>query len=244
MSARRAGILFFLLISLHGGVMYEMETRMEGEQVAILRVFIKGDRSRTEILTGIDSLGEGGSRETFLLRLDKKVMWQLDDANRTYIETGLAAGEPGMDDVDTIDSPYDIALKMDGEKKKILDRECKKVVLTLTAKPPMAGIGITQVMWVAESLPGMAEIKNFYSQLIAGGGNPLPNSVPGMDARLLRDCALKIIELCGFPLEMELTAGFGTEPGLAITVKSQITKISEVPISDRVFDLPDGYAPQ
>jgi hypothetical protein len=85
-------MLLFLAILLHADVMYEMTTKTTGmmgmgDSETFMRIFIKGDRSRTEVKSTSTTMGELAS--AYIMRLDKSVMWTIDDANKKYMETSL-----------------------------------------------------------------------------------------------------------------------------------------------------------
>ena len=245
--------LVFLLIFglfLYGDVMYEMLTTTQGmmgmgDSETMMRIFIKGDRSRTEIISKSASLGE--FTNIYIVRLDKRVVWTFDDSNKKYTEVTLEANlnaEPEKP-LDSMAAKPQIKVEATGEKKKLLENDCEKVIVLLKLDTKETDFDLTQTMWVAKDLQGSEEIIAYNKKLTEIGGGMMQAAQLGIDKKSLQGFMNKINEINGFPLELELDMEINFEEiAMTTTTKSQVTKISVVPISDKVFEIPEGYSPQ
>ncbi len=242
-------IFLFLAILLHADIMYEMTTNTTGmmgmgDSETFMRIFIKGDRSRTEVKSTSTTLGELAN--TYIMRLDKSVMWTLDDANKKFMETSLkftADDNPAVKPESTLIKP-DVKIEFTGETKKILDHDCKKINVKLKLNGDANNFDLTQTMWMAESLPGVDELKAYNKKLIEVGGGMMQSAPVGIDKKALEEFMNKTNEINGFPLEIEFSMSINVEEMvMEVKTSSVVTKFSVVPISNKVFDLPEGYAP-
>lgn len=237
--------IFILFIAItYADVMYEMETRSEGVMAlnaatATVRNFIKGDRMRTEIKSESPLLGH--IEKTIITRLDKGILWILDNDKKEFFTeqlNGVILESP----VDTIDIPPEIKVEEYEITKEILKILCKKYVISLDVKSDDGNMHITQTMWIGKDFPGYSEIMSFNRRLQE---NIIEFNVQGVDNRLLREFQKKVQNINGFPMELELNFNMGMEDTMmAIKTVSVVKKISTVPISDKVFEIPDGYRPK
>lgn len=242
-------LVIFLAISLHADVMYEMATKTTGmmgmgDSETLMRIFIKGDRSRTEVQSKSTTMGELAN--TYIMRLDKSVMWTIDDANKKFMETSLsivtddtAASKPES----TLIKP-EVNIEFTDETKKILDHTCKKINVSLKLSGNTEKFSLTQTMWMAESLPGVDELKAYNKKLIGIGGGLMQSAPMGVDKKALEEFMNKTNEISGFPLEIEFVMAINVEEmAMEVKTSSMVTKFSVVPISNKVFELPEGYTP-
>jgi hypothetical protein len=242
-------MLLFLAILLHADVMYEMTTKTTGmmgmgDSETFMRIFIKGDRSRTEVKSTSTTLGDLAS--TYIMRLDKSVMWTIDDTNKKFMETGLnfAVDDSGMSRPESTLIKPDVKIEFTDETKKILDHNCRKINVSLKLNGDANDFNLTQTMWMAESLPGVDELKAYNNKLIEVGGGMMQSAPMGVDKKALEEFMNKTNEINGFPLEIEFTMSINVEEMvMEVKTSSVVTKFSVVPISNKVFELPEGYTP-
>lgn len=239
----RLFIFIFLISNIYADVMYELENTslglMEMDQgTTLIRNFIKGDLMRTEIKTNNPILGEI-EKITMIIRLDKGVVWVLDNEHKEYSEFPL---KPDYIEIKTTEMPEtlpEIKIEKLKENKKIFKVNCDKYVVSLTFKSDNDTIEMAQTMWLGKDFAGYEEIMGFNKKMQNAISTP---SMPGIDNRVIRELQKHISEIDGFPLEMELNLKIqnqGIEDSLQI--RSMIKKISTVPISNRVFEIPEGY---
>jgi hypothetical protein len=242
-------MLLFLVILLHADIMYEMTTKTTGmmgmgDSETFMRIFIKGDRSRTEVKSTSTTMGELAS--AYIMRLDKSVMWTIDDANKKYMETSLifTADDTAAVKPDSTLIKPDVNIEFTDETKKILDHNCKKINVSLKLNGGDNDFNLTQTMWMAESLPGVDELKAYNKKLIDIGGGMMQSAPVGIDKKALEEFMNKTNEINGFPLEIEFTMSINVEEMvMEVKTSSVVTKFSVVPISNKVFELPEGYTP-
>lgn len=248
MKIHRLLLILIFGLFLYGDVMYEMLTTTEGmmgmgSSEATIRVFIKGDYSRTETTAKSPMTGEITS--TTITRLDKKLVWILNDENKEYSELDLPSKiEPAeVADTSILGLMPEIKVERSGEKKKILEKECEKIIVTMNIKSEdeQGNIGMTQTMWVSRNIPGLKEINAFNKKLTEFTGGISQSAMMGINKKSMDEFQKKIGEIEGFPLELELNMTMGN--GMTIKTYSTVTNISIVPISQKVFEIPEGYVP-
>jgi len=230
---------------LHADVMYEMVSTSEGmmgmKGETNMRIFVKGDRSLTE-MTAENPMG-GTMSDTKIIRLDKGVIWAVDHEEKTYSEMQIAQETPAMEETDEDMPMPDLKVERTGEKKKILGKDCEKVIVTMDIEDDEGATKLKQTMWVTEDVPGYKEIQNF-QQHMTGQGSMSPGMMGGTK-KTFEEFQKKTGEIEGFPLEIDMEMIMGAQ-GMSLTFKthSEVTKIETTPISDKVFEIPAGYSLQ
>ena len=131
-------LVILLLCSVsYSDVMYEMTTTTEGMlgmgSKAMMRVFVKGDQSRIEIASGSDS--NDVENMVIITRLDKGVVWTLDDEQEEYTVTNISELKDTIL-VDASDLP-DVNVKATGNTKEILKNECEEYIITMNIDSSM-----------------------------------------------------------------------------------------------------------
>ncbi len=222
-------------------IMYEMQTDYQGMlgiadgQVAV-QVFIKGDKARISVSTDVD-------RETTnvvtIIRFDLNKFWVLDEINNKYDEITFDDSPP----VNTAETHLitEITVDKTGDKKTLLDQECEKIIVSMRDSTGGSFFSLAETLWVSNEVPAYQELKHFTSRLTEKG---LKLTMGSTDANenALREFQKKINEIDGFPLEFSLDMQIGVEDlNFYMRAVSRVTKLDEVPIHDRVFDLPEGY---
>ncbi len=234
--------IMFIFSFIYGDVMYEMETRTSGklsavEQITTTRNFIKGDRMRTEI----KSCSPGMDNLTFvsITRFDKGIVWFLNTDKKEYMEIRLVDEGSVQVSGDTINTIPELKIEKSGESKEILNIKCEKYFLSIDINSGNEKTKITQTMWIGNNFPGYTEIKRFNKRILESNYGT-DNS--GATNQLIEKLRRKISEIDGFPLELEIILKIKSEnEEVEMKTSSIIKKISTVPISDRVFEIPDGY---
>ena len=241
-------MLFFILgIFLYGDVMYEMVVTTEGllgmvSEEITMRVFIKGDCSRMEMTTKNAMAAERDSEENIIIitRLDKGVIWTLDDDNEEYSENkideltdSVAIEEEGL----KIEIS-EIKVEKTGNKKMILESECEEVVISMDIENDEDAMHLSQTMWVTQDVPGYEELDNFTKKMAEFNISPFSLNASGED-EFTEQFREKINSVEGFPLEVSLLM---TMDLLSFSMKSLITNIDSIPIHNKVFEIPVGYS--
>jgi hypothetical protein len=230
-----------LLAISYADVMYEMETDYEG-MLGIssghmgLQVFVKGDKAR--ISMSIDSDGEI-SNSVSIIRFDLMKFWLLDEDNKEYEEIMLNDSIP-IGSPDTFDLPM-ITVFRTGDTSNILDLKCEKIIVSMQDSSDGSFLYFSETLWVSSEVPGYEELKNFTDRLTRHGLRFASASLNGNE-NAVGQLQEKINEIDGFPLKFSLDVQVGIEDMTFImTSQSHVVKLDEVPIHDRVFDLPEGF---
>ncbi|MCX7994324.1 MAG: DUF4412 domain-containing protein [candidate division WOR-3 bacterium] len=234
-------VLFFSVI--YGDVMYEIETKTSGpsewgEVCMAVRNFLKRDKMRIEIKS------EGQSKDTQTLttifRIDRGVIWILNTDKKEFTEIALKDELPTINP-DTNSVLSDLKIERTQEKKHILKIECEKYIVSLKVDSGEEKFEVNQVMWVARDFVGYSEIKEFNKRAQDYISQYTP---PGLENRLLKNLQKRILEIDGIPLEVDARVRIENDKeNLEINISSIFRKISTVPISDRVFEIPEDYKP-
>lgn len=243
---------FFLVllfgIFLYGDVMYEMTTASEGMMgmggEATMRVFVKGDYLRTETTSQSPMTGE--TTDITIIRLDKRVIWTLYPEEKEYAETEIEQLEELKQQVSPeeeakVEIP-EIKVERTGEKKKILNKNCEKIVISMDATSEEGVMTFTQTMWITKEIPGFQEINNFNKKMSELGMTQSSAMKMGSNKESYEELQKKTSEIEGFPLEMDLDMTMGAEEmTFSIKMHSTVTNFNTKPIDRKVFEIPTGY---
>ena len=236
-------LLFCLASMLYGDVMYEMVSTSEGmmgmKGETNMRIFVKGDRSLTE-MTAENPMG-GTMTDTKIIRLDKDVIWSIDHDNKEYTEMSIAMPTQMPEESDEEISIPDVTVTRTGETKKLLNKDCEKVIVTMDVDDDEGEMNFKQTMWVTKDIPGYKEIQDFQEHM-AGSGS-MSTSMMGANKKTYEEFQKKISEIEGFPLEIEMEMTMGAEGmSFSMMTHSEVTQIETKPINDKVFEIPAGYS--
>ncbi len=239
-------MLCCLASMLYADVMYEMTSTTEGmmgmKGETQMRVFVKGDRSLTE-MTAEDEKA-GSMSDVKIIRLDKGVIWSIDHENKEYTEISMEemAGEPEESEEPAMEMP-EVKVVRTGKTKKILNKDCEEVIVTMETAGDEGSATFKQTMWVTKDVPGYKEIQDFQKHMSESKMGS--SSMMGPNKKNYEEFQEKISEIEGFPLEiiMEMSMGGGIM-SFTMTTQSEITKIETTPINDKVFEIPAGYSPK
>lgn len=231
---------------LFGDVMYEMVSTSEGmmgmKGETNMRIFVKGDRSLTEMTA--DSPMAGTMTDTKIIRLDKGVIWSLDHENKEYTEHSMAdmSQEPGAGEEEAEIPTHTLKVVRTGEKKKILNKDCEEVIVTMDVEGEEGTMALKQTMWVTKDIPGYKEIQKFQQQM-SESDFASSSAMMGGNKKSYEDFQKKISEIEGFPLEINMEMIMGAEGmSFSFVTHSEVTKIETKPINDKVFEIPASYS--
>lgn len=237
-------ILIFFISYISADVMYEMEVKTQnltgiGDFEALIRNFIKGDKMRSEFITK-NSKPVSPSNFT-ITRLDKGVIWVFDNEKKEYSELSLDHNNLDMNDPAN-DSLFPvIEVKKLNTTKKILDINCEGYKVSVKTQIDNDSCKITQKMWMGRDFPGYDEIIFFTKKTL---GNFSEQNLLGVNKKILKILQKKISEIEGFPMEIQFSIEIYSselEMYWATNTTSIIKKISFVPITEKVFEIPEGY---
>ncbi len=229
---------------LYADVMYEMTSTTEGmmgmKGETQMRVFVKGDRSLTEMTAEDEKAGD--MSDVKIIRLDKGVIWSIDHENKEYSQYTMEemAGEPQESEEPEMEMP-EVKVVRTGNTKKILNKDCEEVIVTMETAGDEGSATFKQTMWVTKDVPGYKEIQDFQKHMSESGLGS--SGMMGANKKNYEDFKEKISEIEGFPLEivMEMIMGGGVM-SFTMTTRSEVTKIETKPINDKVFEIPAGYS--
>ena len=248
MKLYRIFLILLLGTLVYADVMYEMQTTTEGMMgmggETMMRVYVKKDYSRTEIMS--DSQAAAEPTDITIIRLDKGLLWNLNPTKKEYSETTFDEMNASVEGIEgeeetEIELP-EIKVEKTGIKKKILGKDCEKIVVSMDATSEQAGTAtFTQTMWVTKDIPGYMEIVNFNKKMPLMGTKSSPK-VMGGTTKSYTEFQEKVKGIEGFPLELDLDMTMGAEGmSFSITMHSVVTRFDTKTLDAGLFEIPAGY---
>jgi YHS domain-containing protein len=184
-----------------------------------------------------------------IVRLDKKVVWEINNKEKTFVERQFSYfekvrkdnlaqrnqeireinGKPNPKEREedarklgyrlkqdgTVDEKILPQIERKGEKKKVADYECERVILKEDERTVFD-------MWVTDKIKVPESLMKFYEEL--GGFS--------------KEVLEKLKELKEFPLELKVELNVGA---VSFKIEAQVTKVDEsVKIDEKEFELPEG----
>jgi hypothetical protein len=180
----------------------------EGTEVT----YVKGDKIRVEsrqkntnILKGQSAGGEGSPLVT-VVRLDKGIMWQMNQDDETFMETALAPDEEVKESHGSSYRFKDAKVTKTEEKQKIAGRECQGVNIELVFEMARGDKMIPQTgtifFWVAPKSDDLKEMYSAWEDLLDITGHRYGGA---MYQDVMEELKKTFEELDGVPLGMDMT---------------------------------------
>ena len=173
--------------------------------------YIKGDKVRTDSKTEVKGMMEAMMPDpdvvqTYIVRMDKGVIWSLDNEDKTYFEMAVmdmsAAGGEQAEGTMTV---RDIKLERTGDTKKIAGYKCEGIlieaVMEVESQGRMMPMDVEALFWAAKEDKKLKELMNLWEGMM-GLMDVQDSGGFGQGMKALWD---KFNEIEGVPLGMELT---------------------------------------
>jgi hypothetical protein len=166
----------------------------------------------------IKSQKENEGAGKFIFRGDKKVVWILNDKEKSYLEISLDEEELKGKDTQIVESAEKISKT--GKKETILGYECEEVIVESKE-------GVTH-LWGTKKLGDLyGTLMNSFAEM---GGKEEGNKQQGWSK--------EIEKLSMFPLRVV------SKEDNKVVLTQEVTKIEPKKIADSEFDVPKGYKKQ
>ena len=172
--------------------------------------YIKGDKVRTDSKTEVKGMMETMMPDpdvvqTHIVRMDKGVIWSLDNEEKTYIEMAVMdMGAAGGEVEGTMDV-RDITLERTGDTKKIAGYKCEGILIEALIDVESQGRVMTMnaeaLFWAAKEDKKLKELMKLWEGMM-GLMDVQDSGGFGSGMKALWD---KFNEIEGVPLGMELT---------------------------------------
>ncbi len=235
------------------------------------KVYFKGARIRTESLG--KTMGMGGMAHQFeqveITRLDKGVVWLIDEKDSTYSE--IKIDEPSDDSTEVEFAIKDLKVTKTDNKRSIAGYECKEVKVEFTVVVTQEESSLEQKvrgsLWVAKEDEKLKELNEFWEKGFIATGKRMGGKMDAMYKQfepVLKDVggvALAseiLIEMAMADRESESeykeamemmkkfigegkAGGKTEEPARGMKVTTEVTSISTGKLSDNLFEIPKGY---
>lgn len=209
-----ASLLFAFPLSAHAQFEGVVETRnLSVDELGVpqrftITMWIKRDRIRVH--TG--AVGSTPST-TMIYRTDRKIIWMINEEDRTYFEIMRDPAQGGGKASRNVDRGVSPDIKKTGKTKKILGYPCEQVVIRRES--------VETEIWGSTSLPVLTAT----TAKVLGPSDDDPNS----------DAIKELTSLGLYSLAST------TKINGSIVETQETTRIDERPIDDKLFELPAGY---
>ena len=243
--------------------------RTEGTEVT----YIKGDKIRTETTMSGPAVPGGSPQTTYtaIVRLDKGVMWYLDDAESTYFESNVGELFFGEESTQVSVKVKDLKTTDTGKEKVVAGYKCRGVKVELAFETEA---GEKPVMTQASGMFWLAKEDKVTKELRDAWEKAIKISVANTRGQM-KDFMEQMLSLSerldGVPLAMEIEMGmdlgeadeaaemeeamrqmrkFAKQRGMEveegedfgkITVKREVVSISTDKLDDSLFEIPKNY---
>ncbi len=193
-------------------------------------MIVAGDKSRSEdefTYTGrFKTLASGGKTRTTIAitRVDKELIWNLDQEKKEYTELTFAemrrlmsAGQAEGEKPQDADMTFTVDVQRPGEKQDVNGFPAEHVIITCTGKPKnpekgaeQAELRLTMDEWLTKNAPGSAEVTAYYKMFAEKIGLDMETSGIGATAQRMygngiREMTAKLKGLGGFPVKSTFT---------------------------------------
>jgi len=196
------------------------ETRMDGimgmlSSKGVETTYIKGEKMRAEATVEMGGIMAASPSDVVTItRLDKGLIWFVDNADSTYTEMSLAGSKAESSAAHF--KVKDISINKTGRTKTIMGDKCEGVEVNLTIEASAGGgegqqvqaQSVKSLFWMRPEVKDMAEMRRFWDAMvdvakISQGSDPM--------SEVMAPVFAKIKEIPGVPLgiEMSLTAPLG-----------------------------------
>ncbi len=173
--------------------------------------YIKGDKVRTDSRTEVKGMMEAMMPgpdvvETYIIRMDKGVIWSIDNEESTYFEMAVEdMGAVGGEEAEGGMNVRDIKLERTGDTKKIAGYKCEGIlieaVMDVESQGRMMTMDVEALFWAAKEDKKLKELMNLWEGMM-GLMDVQDSGGFGQGMKALWD---KFNEIEGVPLGMELT---------------------------------------
>jgi hypothetical protein len=172
--------------------------------------YLKGDKIRTDSDVKVKGMMEGmvaepDAEDTYIIRLDKGVIWNLNPEESTYTEISIGQlGGTGAEMESTL-AVKDVEIKKTGETKKIAGYKCEgilvKALIDTEAQGHMMTMNANAMFWSAKEDAKLKQLKNLWNGMM-DMMDMQDDSGFGSGMKAMWE---KFNEIQGVPLGMELT---------------------------------------
>ncbi len=201
--------------------------------------YTKADRNYSEVtskMTGgmMAMLGKGKPKETVsITRIDKALLWELDTEKKHYKEQTFAELKKDMeemqgeadeakDESDEDEYVWTVEVKNIDGRQNINGFDCKGVIGIATGvkkKDPSDSLIITLEQWMAQNVPGAAEMETYHKNYAQAIGVDEMWAKQGMGEMLkqygsqFQELGMKLNEAGSYPIKTIMTAESPARPG-------------------------------
>lgn len=235
------------------------------------KVYFKGAKIRTESLGR--AMGMGGMAHEFqeieITRLDKGLVWVIDEKESTYSE--IRIDESAEDSAEVDFAIKDLKVTKTDNKRNIAGYECKEVKVEFTVVMAKEESSVEQKvrgsLWVAKEDEKLKELNEFWQKGFTAVGKRMGGEMDAMYKQfepVLKDIGgvalaseISIEMAVGdeedegeYKEAMEMMKKFmkegslegkAEEPTMGVKITTEVTSILTGKLSDNLFEIPKGY---
>ena len=261
----------------HADLTVKEETQMNGlmgmlSSKGVETTYIKGDKMRAETKVEMGGMINASPSDVVTItRLDKGLIWMIDNADSTYMEMSLKAAKAESSSANF--KVKDVNVKRTGQTKTILGEKCEGIEVDVTIEVASQSQSVKSLFWMRPEVKDMAEMRHFWDAMV----DAAQMSQGGPMGAMMAPVFAKIKEIPGVPfgVEMTMTTPMGGGPEAAqqqaamqeamkmleqtnkekaapeakgpsvaaneVRVTRYITSMSKGPLSDTLFEVPKSY---
>nr|KXH70647.1 MAG: hypothetical protein AM324_00960 [Candidatus Thorarchaeota archaeon SMTZ1-83] len=235
---------------------------MTGETEVKSTVYLKGDKEKTESVSmmkvPIPGMDQSHEIVTIVIaRLDKELMWILDESARTYTEIHFSTVKDMMEEVKELvpeeqeeeaEMPLKVEVTRLREKEEMEGYSCERVRITMSFEDKQEGkaFDMTANLWMAEEKGPLKEIADFHRTMeeLATGSEGMMEGMSGMVPGGMKAMAKyeeKLKDLDGFPIVSEITVSAEGEEQPLMRMETRIENIRSTQLKNSEFEIPEGF---
>lgn len=244
-------LILFITVTLSADLFYQMDITTQTMGITITttqRTYIQGDKMRQETWLKLPESMQPPATPTnqiTITRLDKRVLWQLNELTKTYKELPLTTLLSQTTPIaESLFKHMELDIQNLGPDT-VNTYRCDKLQLTLTFTklPPnlqQAFDKIQLTLWIGQP-PGWQEYSSFYDKYrsITGASNWQTFLGTNLDPSVQRKLDAATKDIKGIPLKLH-TAVYSQNTILS-TVDGKLVQLSTDKLSPSLFELPAGY---
>ena len=244
-------LLLFMTTTLSADLFYQMDITTQTMGITVTttqRTYIQGDKMRQETSVKLPESMQTPAipiTQITITRLDKRILWQLNETTKTYKETPLTTLLPQTSTMaESLFKYMELDVQNLGQET-VNNYKCNKLQLTLTFKKlprdlPQIFDKIQLTLWIGQP-QGWQEYSSFYDKYrsITGSSNWQTFLGTSVDPSVQRKLDAATKDIKGIPLKLHTDVYFRNT--VLSSVDGEIVQLSTGKLSPSLFELPEGY---
>lgn len=227
---------------------------MMGEIETQSTIYVKADKGKIESISKMKAPVPGMTQpqemiSTVITRLDKKLIWILNEDAKTYTEVNFSKTKELMEENYPEEEPGGVPFKVEvtrlEEKQKIEGYDCEKVRISINFEDEEEGKTYDYIadLWLAKEKGLLEEILDFkhkMEEFSSRDEGMMSGMVPG-GMEVMAKYQEKLKDLKGFPIVSEITIQAEGKEEPVMNQQRRIKNIRRAKLKDSEFEIPEGF---